>query len=85
MDITYYNILVPNENRPYNVFVKTSTHLDYDTALTQIIDALEEKELIDPDTAEDMEFGSLRVEREHIVKELVSKGFTCYNLTDYKF
>ena len=85
MDITYYNILVHNENRPYNVFVKTSTHLDYDTALMQIIEALEEQELINPDTAEDMEFGSLRVERDYIVEELISKGFTCYDLTDYKF
>ena len=85
MDITYYNILVPNENRPYNVFVKTSTHLNYDTALTQIIEVLEKQDLIDPDTAEDMEFGSLKVERDYIAEELIGKGFICYDLTDYKF
>lgn len=86
MDITYYNIKVPNEKgQYYNIFVKTSKHLDFDTALFQLIEALEEQELIDPDTAEDMEFGKVKVERDHIAEDLIDKGFTCYDLTDYEF
>lgn len=86
----YYNILHGEDNK-YTLLVKTSKRIKGkesdrdDTVLMKLINALEEKELIDPDLAEDLEFGDLRIEWPSTVKFLLDRGFTCYDLTKYKF
>ena len=86
----YYNILHGEDNK-YTLLVKTSKRLKGkesdtdDTVLMQLIDALEDKELIDPDLAEDLEFGKLKIEWNSTANWLLEKGFTCYDLTKYKF
>ena len=86
----YYNIL-HGENNRYTLLVKTSKRLKGkesdidDTVLMKLINALEEKELIDLDTGEDLEFGHLIIERNDVAEDLIEKGFTCYDLTKYKF
>lgn len=86
----YYNIL-HGENNRYTLLVKTSKRLKGkesdidDTVLMKLINALEEKELIDLDTGEDLEFGHLIIERNDVAEDLIKMGFTCYDLTKYKF
>ena len=86
----YYNILHGEDNK-YTLLVKTSKRIKGkesdtdDTVLMQLIDALEDKELIDPDLAEDLEFGKLKIEWPSTATFLIDRGFTCYDLTKYKF